>query len=186
MSYKNREIEIKLEVVGLSLSEVNKQLSELYSKQKTRMVFGKSSDTYWHLPSEAGADFARMRELEDGRTQMTVKAQDKGNAIDRLEIDVDTFTAPSRVAKLMRGMLGKPAAKIEKQYYVYWIDDNDHTTISCYTVNSNEDKVYIEVESTSKNHVLTLEAQVLDKISDKATIKRAEGSLYQMYVKDSK
>lgn len=186
MGYRDREIEIKLEVQGLSFQEVNQALSSLYSSGMDRMVYGKSSDTYWHLPSSVGADFARMRELEDGRTQITVKAKDRGNAIDRMEIDVETFTAPSRVARLLKSMLGKPGGKIEKQYYVYWIDDDQHTTISCYIVDQDPGKVFIEVESTNESQVLTLEAQVLEVLADKAKVGRAAGSLYDMYISDKK
>lgn len=168
----------------MSLAEVNAELLSMYSGTKTRMVYGRSTDTYWHLPGDVGADFARMRELEDGRTQITVKAQDRGDSVDRLEIDVDTYTAPSRVGKLLRNMLGKPAGKIGKEYYVYWISNSDHTTISCYSVNEGND-VFIEVESTSKDEVLQLELKILEKLSDKVSIKRADGSLYEMYIKDS-
>jgi len=186
MSYRGREIEIKLQVDGMSLAEVNAELLSLYSDTKTRMVYGKSTDTYWHLPGEVGADFARMRELGDGRTQLTVKAEDKGNNIDRLEIDVDTYTAPSRVLRLMKNMLGKPAGKITKEYYVYWISEDEHTNVSCYAISDMaKNSVFIEVESTSESQVLELELKILDKLTDKvSSIGRAEGSLYTMFIKN--
>lgn len=148
------------------------------------MVFSRSRDTYWHLPNEVGADFARMRELEDGRTQITVKAEDRGNSIDRMEIDVETFTSPYRVQKLIQAMIGRHASRLEKEYYVYWIRENDHTTISCYHISGTPpDLVYIEVESTEINQVLALETKVLEKFADVATVGRASGSLYDMYVR---
>lgn len=187
MSYRGREIEIKLQVEGMSLAEVNAELLSLYGETKTRMVYGKSTDTYWHLPGDVGADFARMRELDDGRTQLTVKAEDRGTSIDRLEIDVDTYTAPSRVLRLMRNMLGKPAGKITKEYYVYWISEDEHTNVSCYSiVDPAQELVFIEVESTNQSTVLDLELKILDKLTDKvSSIRRAEGSLYEMFIRNA-
>lgn len=178
MSYHGREIEIKLQVHA-TLSAVYQILH--YEFGISRMVFDTSTDTYWSLRSDVLGDFIRMRELSDGIVQVTVKAKDRGDNINRVERELETGTSAFAVRNLLTAAHGKATARITKTYYVLWLEgENEHTNISCYSVEGHEsDGVYIEIESTNVDKVLDLESKVLDLFD---RIERAEGSLYELYV----
>lgn len=186
MSYRNREIESKLLVYNTTLEQTNKILSKLYGDVKTKLIFGSSVDTYWTISNpDVDADFIRMRE-RDGIRQITVKGKDKGTNLDRLEIDIDSTTDVSKITKLLTSAHGKPAGKVGKTYYVYWIGASEYTTVCCYSVDHNGDdypNTVVEVETTSMEKMLQLESQVLDAFREKdLTIERAPGSLYDMFI----
>lgn len=129
------------------------------------------------------ADFIRMRE-RDGIRQITVKGKDKGTNLDRLEVDVDSTSDVSKITKLLTAAHGKPAGRIGKTYYVYWIGQSEHTTICCYSLSEVDySHTIVEVETTSMEKMLELEAQVMDAFRDKQMrIERAPGSLFDMFI----
>lgn len=184
MSYRNREIESKLIVFDRNLGYVNVVLAQLFDKEKTRLLFGSSVDTYWTINnSEVDADFIRMRE-RDGIRQITVKGKDKGTNLDRLEIDIDSTTEVSKIMKLLTAAHGKPAGTVGKTYYVYWLGQSEYTTVCCYSVDGhNYPHTIVEVETTSKDKMLELEAKVLDSFRNLGDrIERAPGSLFEMFI----
>ncbi len=189
MSYRGREIETKLIISALkhphlTLDMVGNYLSMIVGSQKTRMVYGSSTDTYWSIESdEVRADFLRIRERDDGTTEITVKGKDRDEeGLNRLEIDIHSATKRHKIASLFRAALGKPAGLVRKSYYVYWLDE--HTTISCYTIQEPQyPHIIIEVESTEEERVLTLTAQVREYLSERLIgTERAPGSLYEMLI----
>lgn len=202
MSYRNREIESKLLVYGRALPEVNEVLSDLFGTEKSRLLFGSSVDTYWRIDrDDVDADFIRMRE-RDGIRQITVKGKDRGTNLDRLEVDVDSTSDVSKITRLLTAAHGKPAGRIGKTYYVYWLGSSEHTTVCCYSVNFPDrthleidtdqrrteileeyPHTIVEVETTSREKMLALEAQVVEEFQKRGMrIERAPGSLYEMFI----
>lgn len=202
MSYRNREIESKLLVYDHTLGETNEVLQELFGAEKSRLIFGSSVDTYWRIDNpEVDADFVRMRE-RDGIRQITVKGKDKGTNLDRMEIDIDSTTDVSKITRLLTAAHGKHSGRIGKTYYVYWLGASEYTTVCCYSVNfpdktrlvididgrsSTEIEQYphtvVEVETTSKDKMLELEAKVLDGFRRQGIkVERAPGSLFEMFI----
>lgn len=183
MSYRSRELEVKLVASDACLEEIH----EILGKQPgiRRMVFGTSTDTYWTLPAWMRGDFIRMRELDNGITQITVKGKDKGTNDDRIELEIDTDSSRSTTRSLLTAAHGKAVGKIEKTYYVLWMaEENEHTTVSYYYIAGHvEDGVYIELESSSMSTVLELETKVIGILSRRDIhVERAQGSLYELYI----
>lgn len=185
MSYRNREIESKLVVKGAAtLAEVNNLLDSIFGEHKTKLLFGSSVDTYWTITSsEVDADFIRMRE-RDGIRQITVKGKDKGTNLDRLEVDVDSTSDVSKISKLLTAAHGKPAGRIGKTYYVYWLGGFEHTTVCCYSLSEVTcSHIFIEVETISMEKMLELETRVLQSFTREGyDISRAPGSLYELFM----
>lgn len=170
-------------MVGDFLPYVYQYLLEEF--QPARMVYDTSTDTYWSLGNSVLGDFVRMRELTAGITQVTVKAKDRGDNLNRVERELDTSTSSHTVRSLLTAAHGRPTATVTKTYYVLWLPgETEHTTVSCYSIAGHEnDGTYIEVESTNEVQVLGLEAKVIDLFRRKGLhIERAGGSLYELYV----
>lgn len=183
-SYRNREIESKLIVKHTTLDEVNKLLGELYGSSKTRLLFGSSVDTYWTISNpEVDADFIRMRE-RDGIRQITVKGKDKNTNLDRLEVDIDSTSDVAKISKLLTSAHGRPAGRIGKTYYVYWVGAGEHTTVCCYKLTEVEyPHIIVEVETTSMEKMLDLEEEVMHKLErNKLHVERAPGSLFELFI----
>lgn len=183
MSYRNREIETKLIIRDRDLATVNAWLQH-WIGHMTKMISGKSTDTYWAVNNpDVTADFIRIRDLGNS-AQLTVKGKDRGTNLNRLEIDVDVESSLSKVTRLVQALLGKPSGTINKEYYVYWLDE--HTNISCYQVTEPAyPHIIVEIEGITEERVLELESSMIRSWGDK--IERAPGSLYEMLVlKESK
>lgn len=184
MSYRGREIESKLIVYDKTLNEVNGVLNSLYGEHKTRLVFGSSKDTYWVVKDpDVEADFARIRE-RDGIRQLTSKGKDRGSNLNRMETDVDSPTEFDTCHRLYTSFFGKEGGKICKTYYVYWISESEHTNISCYSVdNQSFSHIFVEVEATTMNRMLELEAEVIQALSlGGSKVERAPGSLFELFI----
>lgn len=190
MSYRNREIESKWLVHGLTLSEVRDILVEHLGHRITKSIFGSSVDTYWTVEDESvEADFIRMRE-RDGIRQITVKGRDRGSNLNRLEVDVDSTSEPAKISRLLTAAFGRSAGKVGKTYHVYWLEgESEHTTICCYSVDGMDPDykpIVIEVETTSESNLMTLETQVLGELYRREIrVERAPGSLYEMFILNS-
>ncbi len=188
MGHRNREIEIKL-LVNCNLEKASSVLLDSFSSTISRSLFGSSMDTYWSLP-EGGpqkGQFIRMRE-RDGIRQITVKGKDRGSNINRIEIDIDSTSDVSTITKLLTAAHGKPAGRIGKTYYVYWLEEeSEHTNVCCYYVTGDPQFTVIEVETTSEYKLLELEAKVLEAFNRRdISIERATGSLFEMYIQPNK
>lgn len=181
MSYRGREIEIKLATVT-DLDAVHKVLGgELYV---SRSVYDSSTDTYWHLPSGVRGDFIRMRELgTDDRVQITVKGKDKGTNVDRIEVEIESTAGRYLTRNLLTAAHGKAAGTVTKTYHVYWLTgENEHTNVSCYSIDGVEG-TYIEIESISLSKVIDLEAKVREILGRNGIhVREAGGSLYELYI----
>lgn len=163
---------------------------------------GSSQDTYWSLAKGLGVrgDFIRMRE-RDGIRQITVKGEDRGTHLNRIEIDVDSTSPVSTITALLTAAHGEPTGILGKTYHVYWLaggtkEDEEHTTVCCYELSfpgqvgelGNPLKyshIIVEVETTSQKRMLALEERVLAAFRRSGKdISRAPGSLFTMFLKD--
>lgn len=184
MGHRNREIESKLLVEGMSFQDVCSNLGELLSDQGPVVRFGSSVDTYWHLPWLADkAGFFRVRE-RDGIRQLTLKLKDKGDNLNRTEIDLDCISDVTKIHRFGRAMLGKAAGVIAKTYTV-WELESEYDTVCAYQVTTPSfQPVVIEVEARSMERMLELESLVRSCLSDciDVGVERAPGSLYEMFI----
>lgn len=190
MGYKNREIEVKLEVQGTSsINLVNREIDSLFSDVRFKLIEGFSADTYWNKvnnPHKLG--FFRVREMEDGTCQLTVKEQDKGNNLDRIEIDLSSHDTPKQAKLLMTQLLGPSIGVIKKKYYVHILDSKheERPTVSVYKI-SGDDRVFVEIEAHSKKEVDRLLESVDFRFQAKGmTLKTETNSLFSIFIKGAK
>lgn len=181
MGHNNREIESKLQVQGLTnRRSVMVKIHDILEKNLGEIhhtIEGDSRDVYWAPPAGAKADFVRVRYMAEGRTQVTLKHQDKGNYLDRVEIDLEADDADQAIA-LMRNLLGEPLGTVRKKYTVFFLDKKD-TTISVYKV-INDDRVFVEVEALSQGKVDELKAMLKEGLGYPLT--DVDESLYQLFL----
>lgn len=174
---ENREIEVKLSVENATLFEVNARLQKIFNSQITSSQYGDSTDAYWLLKDQIG-NFARLRKREDGTAELTVKAKDRGNSLNRLEINLNVDNAV-QAYQYCEATYGKMSGIVQKQYYVHWLDD--HTNVSCYWIAGDRPRrVFVEIEGPSEERVHNLVKQFTnDKRS--ITIKQTQ-SLFEMFI----
>lgn len=178
MGHRNREIELKLMVPG-TFEEVCSTLQLLLSDHQPIVRLGTSVDTYWHINNpDVDADFLRVRE-RDGIRQITVKGKDRGDNINRIEVDIDSTSETHRIHRLVRCALGKPAGVISKTYKV-WELESEYDTVCAYQLSTPVTSgVFIEVEARSEDRMRELERLVRVAYTEAAP---APGSLYEMFV----
>lgn len=187
MGYKNREIESKLVIKqkqggpSVNMKNVDKALEKAFEDETENYVEGTSNDTYWKAPSGAPADFGRVREMSSGKCMLTAKGKDKGDNLDRIEVDLDVIGTPLQVTKFMENLLGTPGGTIRKTYGVYVLE-NEHTTVSLYRVHG-DDRVFVEVEARTKKRMLQMEDKVKRYLLESGfDSERSEKSLFEMFV----
>lgn len=148
-----------------------------------KVVSGTSTDVYWSIQNpDVPADFIRLRDMDDGSLQITVKGKDRGTNENRLEIDVDTDSSLPKVLKLLQSSFGTQSGEVTKDYVVFWPTENKHLTISCYKIHG-DDRVFIEVESSSVDSLRYWEEQTIDTLKESyMNMEKAPGSLYEMFI----
>jgi len=195
MGYKNREIEVKMVVMAGEkpynhIAGINNVISKHFSKSRFKYIEGFSADTYWNKinnPHKIG--FFRVREMEDGTCQLTVKEQDKGNNYDRVEIDVGSYDSPKQAILLMTQLLGPNLGVIKKKYYVHVLD-SDHEekpTVSVYQI-KGDNRVFVEIEAHSSKEVERLRAEVAEVLqwSFGVYLEVETNSLFSIFIKGAK
>ena len=181
MGYKNREIEVKLLVKGItSLKTVNNHLEKMFPDPED-LVIGKSKDVYFHPPVGSEVDFARVRFFPDrDGGQLTIKASDKGNNVDRIEVDVEVKDCDQAV-KFLNHLLGRePTGTLTKRYIVYFLDKRD-TTVSLYQL-VGDSRVFLEVEARSMAKVDKLLKELENILPYE--LERVNSSLFQLFVEE--
>jgi hypothetical protein len=184
MGYRDREIEVKIDVEGAaSLKQLYDRFSEFVEEIHSDydLLIGKSYDEYWSTPKASVANFARLRRTTDGKAQLTVKAQDKGDNIDRVEIDVEVEDYKT-AKKFMEAIFGA-GEKLSKRYYVFFLE-NDDTTISLYQI-TKDPSIFIEVEARTKSRVKVLINRIIERFPD-LKLSMIDKSLFQMYIEGKK
>lgn len=180
MGWKNREIEVKALVEGVtSMNQLDALvlpfMTETYPEHE--ILIGKSFDLYWHPPKGSIADFVRLRRTSDDRAQITLKAQDKGDNVNRVEIDLEVHDYKQALA-LLKVLFGEPE-KLSKKYIVYFLED-EHTTVSLYQV-TGDPNLFIETEAKTKTRVKELIRQMM-KAFPGLTFYMIDKSLYKMFI----
>lgn len=188
IGYKNREIEFKLEVkdTKTSLARLSKPLMNVLDVR--RVLVGRSIDVYWSLDrfrwkklgtrGKVRGDFLRVRCLETGMGQVTLKEQDRGTYSNRVEIDVTTAN-PRQACELLGHLFGDTAGYIHKSYHVLFLED-EHTTVSFYKVH-NDGRVFMEIEAKTMRRA----TQLLDTVTQAilAEVDPVNASLYDLVLR---
>jgi adenylate cyclase class IV len=189
MGFKNREVEVKLLLSGASgydkiCAFVEGVAKGLYPKYDTEddLVIGNATDIYWNAPRSGIGDFVRLRKTSKGG-QITLKASDKGNNIDRVEIDL-VVGDYKQAKELMFALHGDSKATVTKKYNVYFLED-EHTNISVYQV-KNDGRIFVEVEAKSKTRVREIIKALLANADKSWEWKWIQSSIYDMFVCNKK
>jgi len=190
MGHKNREIEVKLLVNDIkTLSSVACQIEKVWHAMDkhseadasedydNEILVGNASDFYWNAPKGCNADFGRLRKRSGGGAQLTIKSTDRGDNVNRVEVDVDVDDH-GQAYEFMTGLLGEPTAKVTKKYSVFFLE-NQHTNISVYQIRG-DDRVFVEVEAKTLKRVI----QILNTVIDSTNYEYSwiKSSVYQMFV----
>lgn len=178
---KDREIEVKLEVVGASLAEVASVLEEYldgyYLAMKIERGIGR--DTFWLTP-DAEADFIRLREDRDG-CEMTVKANDNFSILNRMEKNVKVRQSFEETESLLISALGEPRGSLVKSYQIY---DASRLIYCAYVVvNDAISRVFVEVEGGQEKDVIFEAARVKRFLEERGQVVfQCNKSLIEMFI----
>ncbi|MEM4379122.1 MAG: CYTH domain-containing protein [Thermoplasmatales archaeon] len=183
MGFKNREIELKLQLVtdqsyNKLLESLEQHLEVYYPEYET--IHSKAADYYWDVPKSAEADFIRLRKKDSGKGgTITIKSTDKGSNVDRAEIDVDIEDFKQGLA-LMTALYGSPKEKVNKKYHVLFLE-NDHTNYSIYQIEKDR-RIFLEIEARSGKRVAELVESFI-KAKPEFQFVSIQSSIYEMFVK---
>jgi adenylate cyclase class IV len=188
LGYKNREVEVKMVVNGVTrMADVDRALQGIL-KGHRRKIAGDSEDTYFHkpvllkVPRVPKADFIRLRRPnKDDISKFTVKYADRGGNFDRVEKDSDVTQFKQMRSQLV-DILGEPAGVLRKRYVVYFMGSRGHeadTTVSLYQVKGDK-RVFLEIEAKTADKVDYWTKRVLRALPH-GTIRVYE-SLYELFI----
>ena len=160
MGHKNREIEAKMLAIGVKgLHTMIDRISTVVAtiQKDADVIIGNATDLYWAAPVPDLADFVRLRKNAGG-AQLTMKGTDKGDNIDRVEIDLEVDDY-KQAKELMVALHGEPMAAVTKKYRVFFLENHD-TNISVYQV-KDDDRVFVEIEARNRRRLRQLISLVL-------------------------
>lgn len=179
MGFMNREIERKFIVKDVAqMKTVNNYLDRTYSDPE-EVIIGKSKDVYFNPPNDSKADFARVRFFPDSKKgQLTLKSSDKGNNVNRIEIDVEVEDADQAVEFCKALLNREPSGIINKRYIVYILDKRD-TTVSLYQI-VGDSRVFLEVEARTLDKVDKVLAEIKKDLPYE--LESVGKSLFQIFV----
>jgi len=171
-----REIEKKYIAVGYRMYHIIREIEDLLKDEITGTTKGSGKDYFFE---SSKADVVRVRNYDDlPGGQLTVKKNDKGGIVDRLEINValNDQQAVDDSLQLMRALHGTEVAAVWKTYKILWLD-RINTNISIYKTDIAMDEcVIIEVEGPD---VFTING-VITKIKKIISMDIVNKSLYEM------
>jgi hypothetical protein len=184
MGYKNREIEAKMLVEGVTkMNDVVKLLNAVYDEDRCeRIIVGASKDVYFVPPVGAKADFMRVRfgASKSDQSYFTIKWTDKDDNLDRVEKDVP-ISDPKLMCDTLTDLHGPAKGEIHKRYKVYFLS-TEHDTISVYQI-KNDDRVFVEIEATTEAKMNKFLAEVQKVLPYNLT--RSTKSLFQLFLGDT-
>jgi len=174
-SNNNIEIEKKYVIEDMSLKKAIDTLSSLYLKKDK--VSGCSKDVYWTPPTslKKKADFIRVRDLGEQRSQLTLKKCFNQHNTTRLEIDVNTLH-PTKATDFATQLFGKPAGAITKKYFCVFLSKT--TNISIYRIVGDK-RVFLEIEAANIETVDAVHAELKQTFK----MKHEKKSLYQLFIR---
>ncbi len=148
MGYKNREIELKLQLVsGQTYNQLKKVLGTYTESEHSFTVVGKAADYYWTIKSNA--DFLRLRRQNNGIGGiLTFKGTDKATNFNRIEYDLDVSDF-KQALDMHTYAFGAPR-EVFKKYHVFFTGENEHDNFSVYQVSSDPEKrIFLEIEAVT-------------------------------------
>jgi adenylate cyclase class IV len=174
-------LEVKLLAVGVKglqtmVDRVENALREIFKEPD--ILIGNAADLYWKAPKTSHGDFVRLRRNSntENQGQITLKATDKGDNVDRVEIDLE-IDDYKQAKVLMLALHGEPLATVTKKYHVFFLENRD-TTISVYQI-KDDDRVFVEVEARTTKRVRQLVEALNDNLTEYEWI---QSSVYNMFV----
>lgn len=181
MALNNREIEVKLVALdeNIKYADVIRKIKKFLKKEwpDYTEISGRSSDIYWKTPKNSKAGFIRLRKNPHGAAQMTVKSNDKGNNIDRIEVDVKV-PEYKQAKEMLNVLMGDSQDVVTKKYKVFFLE-NDHVNFSVYHI-EDDFHVFIEIEGTTLKRVKQLTKSFTEYSG--LDFLRVKSSVYNMFV----
>jgi CYTH domain-containing protein len=175
-----REIEKKYVLSGLrSQGAADKLLRRTLPHLIESEVAGLSLDKFYAHPTSSNA-FIRTRILDNGTAELTVKAKDKGDNVDRLEVNCLAMKQREAVA-FAEAALGKPLFELTKSYTVFFLPNN--ANVSTYIV-SGDERLFLEIEAPTLKQVDDL-AQTLSSVVG-FVMEQEPRSLFEIFKRDGK
>ncbi|MCM8763357.1 MAG: CYTH domain-containing protein [Candidatus Omnitrophica bacterium] len=179
MGFMNREIERKFVVKGVTQMQAVRNYMDRTYPDPEEIIIGKSKDVYFNPPNDSKADFARVRFSHDSKKgQLTLKSSDKGNNVDRIEIDVEVEDADQAVEFCKILINTEPSGIIDKRYIVYILDKKD-TTVSLYQIVGDQ-RIFLEIEARALDKVDKVLAEIKKDLP--YALESLDKSLFQIFV----
>lgn len=179
-----RELEVKLELDSrlpeFDLINVFVDLDAVTRPDQTGFIAGDVKDAFWKL-NNYDRGFTRIR-TNHGHPQLSIKIEDKGNNLDRIEENQDLLVDFDTAVKIKSLELGFGPKFLSKRHFTFFLDP-EGTSICCYTVTVNNKiipKVFIEVESPDQVLIDYWERIITQVFHGK--VSRSVGSLYTMFI----
>jgi len=174
---RTREIESKFRIE--SYAEAKRILATLYPEAETVLI-ADTIDTYYEVPGRA--DFVRLRNswgatsegIPKKLKEITVKRKDKGDNVNRLELNLKIESIETARA-ILNLALGPSTARIDKHELVYFLGGNEHTVISVCRIGR---EIFLEVEADSLESV----ERHVERIGRELSLKPSPKSLFELYV----
>lgn len=142
------------------------------------VIYGHLGDRYWRAPNASKADFFRLRRRNtSGGGQFTVKGTDRGDNINRIEMDLDVDDY-DQMSKQLTVLFGEPIEEVRKRYHVFFLENSD-VNVSVYQVD-NDQRIFVEIEATAKKRL-----KDLVKLTEKhlgSELLQVGSSIYDMFV----
>jgi hypothetical protein len=181
-NYREKEIKLLVTTKDMSYDRVRSLLME-YPLHRRQVITSKSvtSTDYYYIINNTTADFLRIRASgENGKVEATIKHKDKGNNLNRLEINTSFYNNLDDVLCFYKHLFSKPFDKeLTKTYDV--VIGNDVVFCSCIIIGTSN--IYIEVESGNEKDVLREMTKLCKYLSDNGiSTVREERSFYEIYI----
>jgi len=163
MNKSNREIEKKYYVLEASWKDIEDYV--LANDGQVDIDAAISTDWFWKAPN---VDVFRLRE---NTHELTVKVNDKGNTVDRLENNIVVNDLETTIDSFSI-MFGRPNA-LEKTFSVYTYKS---TVLSLYSITGSPE-LFFEVEANDLETLKTVSYEFESRFS----LLRERRSLYQVF-----
>lgn len=181
MNKTDREIEQKFYVDGVDYTELCRRVDLALGFNGillTTSLHCSTMDYYWRI---SDGKTLRLRDswghTDDGFSrslkEVTLKSKDKGNNLDRLELNLGVLDSQTAYS-ILESIHGKPVGRInkDKEYVVF---TRDGAVISVALVN---DELFLEVEGESFLHV----NQYVGLIQQEVTLQPETRSLFEIFI----
>jgi CYTH domain-containing protein len=169
----NREIEKKFLIkTGMSKAEVDYIIQREFDP--TREYYGSSEDLFFLPQDRTRADFIRLRALNDGTTELTIKKKDRGNNTDRMEQNIDVHPF-NKTREFCRTLFGPELTTLNKTFSHF---ERDGIEVSTALVEGYP-YLILEVEAPTEAQI----ERVTTVLSRVLPLEVENQSLFELFVK---